>query len=147
MMYANFLELRHGEVQSRSLLPGSYTARGPRGTSGTPDDNTRDTYYSLACAPTASDRGNKQLKLALAFGSLETRSLLGGLLWMLDRPLFVILLHFSIVSSPVEAGSLLGVFCAFGRLLGVLRPLFAHGVSSFFPLKTSGSQFLLQHSS
>jgi hypothetical protein len=66
---------------------------------------------------------------------------------MLDRSLFVILLHFSIVSSPVEAGNLLGVFCAFGRLLGVLRPLFAHGVSSFFPLRTSGSLFLLLHSS
>jgi len=66
---------------------------------------------------------------------------------MLDRSLFVILLHFSIVSSPVEAENLLGVFCAFGRFLGVLRPLFAHGVSSFFPLKTSGSLFLLQHSS
>ena len=89
--------------------------------------------------------GNKQLKLALAFGSLGPRSLLGlfgplgGLLWMLDRSLFVILLHSSIVSSLVEAGSLLGVFCAFGRFLGVLRPLFAYGVSSFFPLKTSGS--------
>jgi len=89
--------------------------------------------------------GNKQLKLALAFGSLGPRSLLGlfgplgGLLWMLDRSLFVILLHFSIVvPSPVEAGSLLSVFCAFCRLLGVLRPLFAHGVS-FFPLKTSGA--------
>src|SRR5829696_7170904 len=143
-MHAN-LKLKQGEVQLRSLLSGAYTASGPRGTSGTPAANARETYYSLACAPTASDRGNKQLELALAFGSLGTRSLfglfgpLGGLLWMLDRPLFVILLHFSIVSSPVEAESLLGVFCAFCRLLGVLRLLFAHGVSSFFPLETSGT--------
>jgi hypothetical protein len=80
------------------------------------------------------------LELAAAFGPLGPRGFLGGLPWMLDRSLFVILLHFSIVSGPVEAGSFLGVFCAFCRLLGVLRPLFAHGVSySFFPLKTSGS--------
>jgi hypothetical protein len=70
---------------------------------------------------------------------------LGGLLWMLDRPLFVILLHFSIFSSPVEAGSLLGVFCAFGRLLGVLRPLFfTHAASSFLPLRNSGHRFSSQ---
>jgi hypothetical protein len=60
---------------------------------------------------------------------------------MLDGPLFVIRLDPSIVSSPVDAGSLLGIFCTFGRLLGVLRPLFAHGVSSFFPLRTSGPPF------
>jgi hypothetical protein len=66
---------------------------------------------------------------------------LGRLLWMLDRPLFVILLHFSIVSGPVEAGSLLGVFCAFGWLLGVLRPLFTHAASSFLPLSNSGQRF------
>src|SRR5215204_2602123 len=106
-MHAN-LKLRQGEVQLRSLLSGAYTASGPRGTSGTPAANARETYYSLACAPTASDRGNKQLELALAFGSLGTRSLFG----------------------------LFGAFC---RLLGVLRLLFAHGVSSFFPLETSGT--------
>jgi hypothetical protein len=99
------------------------------------------------------DRDNERLELAAACGSLGTRGFLslfgplGRLLWMLDRPLFVILLHFSIVSSAVEAGSLLGVFCAFGRLLGVLRPPFAHGVSSFFPLRISGALFLLLHSS
>jgi hypothetical protein len=60
---------------------------------------------------------------------------------MVDRPLFVILLHPSIVSGPVEAGSLLGVFCAFGWLLGVLRALFAHDASFFFPLRTSGQAF------
>jgi hypothetical protein len=60
---------------------------------------------------------------------------------MLDRPLFVILLHPSIVSGPVDAGSLLGFFCAFGRLLGVLRALFAHDASFFFPLRSSGPPF------
>jgi hypothetical protein len=61
---------------------------------------------------------------------------------MVDRPLFVILLHPSIVSGPVEAGSLLGVFCAFGWLLGVLRPpLFTHAASSFLPLSISGQRF------
>ncbi len=44
---------------------------------------------------------------------------------MFDRPLFVIRLHPSIVSGPVNAGSLLGIFCAFGGLLGVQRPLLA----------------------
>jgi hypothetical protein len=88
-----------------------------------------------------SDGGNKQLKLTLPFSSLGTRGFfslfgsLGRLLWMLDGPLLVILLHPSIVvSGPIEAGGLHGVFCAFGRLLGVLRPLFAHG-ASFFPLR------------
>jgi hypothetical protein len=38
-----------------------------------------------------------------------------------------------VVSGPLDAGSLLGYFCAFGRLLGVLRLLFAHA-TSFFPL-------------
>src|SRR5829696_401864 len=64
---------------------------------------------------------------------------------MLDGPLLVILLHPSIVvSGPVEAGCLLGLFCAFGRLLGVLRPLFAHG-ASFFPLRrVAGSVFIVR---
>src|SRR5215211_6393269 len=75
-MHAN-LKLRQGEVQLRSLLSGAYSASGPRGTAGTPAANARETYYSLACAPTASDRGNKQLELALAFGSLGTRGLFG----------------------------------------------------------------------
>jgi hypothetical protein len=62
---------------------------------------------------------------------------------MLDGPLLVILPHPSIVfSGPIEAGGLLGVFCAFGRLLGVLRPLFAHAASSFFPLRSvAGKRF------
>jgi hypothetical protein len=60
---------------------------------------------------------------------------------MLDRPLLVIRLHPSIVSSPVDAGGLLGIFCTFRWLLGVLRPLFAHAASFFFPLRTSGPPF------
>jgi hypothetical protein len=68
------------------------------------------------------------------FGSL------GRLLWMLDGSLLIILLHPSLVADPLDAGSLLGFFCAFGRLLGMLRSLFAHG-ASFFPLKASGPPF------
>src|SRR5215203_1943556 len=49
---------------------------------------------------------------------------------MLYGPLLVLLLHPSIVIfGPLGAGSALGVFCAFGGLLGVLRPLFAHRAS------------------
>jgi hypothetical protein len=54
---------------------------------------------------------------------------------MLDRPLRVILPHPFIVSSSLHAGSLLSFFCAFGRLLGVLRPLFTHDASLFSPLR------------
>jgi hypothetical protein len=46
---------------------------------------------------------------------------------MLYRPLLVIHCHPSIVSSPVDARSLLSSFFGtFGWLLGVLRALFAH---------------------
>jgi hypothetical protein len=46
---------------------------------------------------------------------------------MLYRPLLVIRCHPSIVSSPVDARSLLSSFFGtFGWLLGVLRALFAH---------------------
>ncbi len=65
---------------------------------------------------TFSDRGNKRLKLALAFGSLGTGSLfgsLGGLLWMLDGPILVIRPRPFLVSGPLDAGILLGVFRAF----------------------------------
>jgi hypothetical protein len=38
--------------------------------------------------------------------------------------------------SSLDARRFLSFFCAFSRLLGVLRSLFAHGVSSlFFPLR------------
>jgi hypothetical protein len=89
----------------------------------------------------------EQLELTVAFDSLGTRgflslfSSLGRLLWMLDRPLFVICWHPFIVCSPLDARSLLGFFCAFRRLLGVLRMLFAHAASSFSPLRTSGLPF------
>jgi len=49
---------------------------------------------------------------------------------MFNGPLPGNLLHPSIVSGPLDAGGILGFFCAFGRLLGVLRPLFAHGAPS-----------------
>jgi hypothetical protein len=92
----------------------------------------------------------EQLELAVAFNSLGTRGLLslfsslGRLLWMLDRPLFVICWHPFIVCSPLDARSLLGFFSAFRRLLGVLRVLFAHAASSFSPLRTSGLPFSSQ---
>jgi hypothetical protein len=95
---------------------------------------------------TIRDRGTEHLELAVAFNSLGTRGFLGifctfrRLLWMLDGPLLLILLHPSLVSDPLDAGSLLGFFCAFGRLLGMLRSLFAHG-ASFFPLKASEPPF------
>jgi len=55
---------------------------------------------------------------------------------MLDGPLLAILLRPSIVfSGPLYAGGLLGFFCAFGRFLWMLRTLFAHAASSFFPLR------------
>jgi hypothetical protein len=59
---------------------------------------------------------------------------------MLYRPLLVVRRYPFVVSGPVEAGGLLGVFCAFGRLLGVLRSLFAHGTSfvlALFDVRTS----------
>src|SRR5215208_6211850 len=89
----------------------------------------------------------EQLELAVAFNSLGTWGLLslfiplGRLLWMLDRPLFVICWHPFIICSSLDARSLLGIFCAFRRLLGLLRPLFAHAASSFLPLRTSGLPF------
>jgi hypothetical protein len=52
---------------------------------------------------------------------------------MLYGPLLAVLVHPSIVaffSGPLEAGGLLGFFCAFCRLLGMLRTLFAHAASS-----------------
>jgi hypothetical protein len=52
---------------------------------------------------------------------------------MLDRPLFVIRLHPSIVSSPVDAGGLLGFFGAFRRLLGVAGTFFAHAAPFLRP--------------
>jgi len=99
---------------------------------GAPADNTHRTYRALACVLTFSDRGDTQLELALAFGSIGTRSplglfgSLGRLLWMLYGPLLVIRLHPSIVSGLVDARSLFSFFGTFGRLLGMLRPLFAH---------------------
>src|SRR5215213_1272856 len=84
---------------------------------------------------TLSGRGNRQLKLASAFGSLGAKGFfgsLGRLLWMLYGPLLVRLLHPSIVFfGPLGAGSTLGLFRAFGRLLGVLRPPFAHAVPPY----------------
>jgi hypothetical protein len=84
---------------------------------------------------TLSGRGNRQLRLASAFGSLGAKGFvgpLGWLLWMLYGPLLVLLLHPSIVFfGPLGAGSALRLFCAFGRFLGVLRPLFAHRASFF----------------
>src|SRR3954451_1869522 len=74
-------------------------------------------------------------RLASAFGSLGAKGFfgsLGRLLGMLYGPLLVLLLllHPSIVFfGPLGAGSALGLFRAFGRLLGVLRPLFAHRAS------------------
>src|SRR5215203_4318595 len=65
-------------------------------------------------------------RLAVVFGSLGTRGSLSWLLWMPYRPLLVIRWHSSIVSSPVDARSLLSFFGTFGWLLGVLRALFAH---------------------
>ena len=62
---------------------------------------------------------------------------------MLDGLLRLIRLHLSIVvSGPLGAGGLLGLFCAFGRFLGVLRTLFANGASSF-PLEASGPPFFI----
>ena len=88
--------------------------------------------------PVLSDRGDNRLKLARAFGSLGSKSLfgsLGRLLRMLDGPLLAILLRPSLVySGPLGAGGLLGVSFTFGRLLRMLRPLFAHD-ASFSPLK------------
>jgi|SRR5215217_4252155 len=68
----------------------------------------------------------RESRLAVVFGSLGTRGSLSRLLWMLYRPLLVIRWHSSIVSSPVDASSLLSFFGTFGWLLGVLLVLFAH---------------------
>src|SRR5215208_1092459 len=72
-------------------------------------------------------------RLAVVFGSLGTRGSLSffcslsWLLWMFYRPLLVIRWHPSVVSSPVDARSLLSSFFGtFGWLLGVLPALFAH---------------------
>jgi hypothetical protein len=54
----------------------------------------------------------------------------------------VLLLHPAIVSGSLEAGGFLGFFCAFGGLLGVLRALFAHGIS-FFLIWASGPPFFI----
>jgi hypothetical protein len=48
---------------------------------------------------------------------------------MLYGPILGILLHPSTVSGLFGARGILGFFCAFGRLLGMLRSLFAHGAS------------------
>jgi len=80
--------------------------------------------------PDLSDRGNEHLELAATFSSPGTRgflslfSPLSGLLRMLHRLLFVICWHPFIISSPLDARRLLGFFCAFRWLLGVLRALF-----------------------
>lgn len=62
--------------------------------------------------------------LARAFCSVGIKGLfgpLGRLLWMLYRSLLVLLLPPSIVfSGPLGAGWALGLFCAFGRFLGVV---------------------------
>src|SRR5215212_10313223 len=104
------------------------------------------TTLVTVCLPsrvTLSGRGNRQLRLASAFGSLGAKGFfgsLGRLLWMLYGPLLVLLLHPPIVFfGPLGAGSALGLFRAFGRLLGVLRPLFAHRAS----LSARPSTFLL----
>jgi hypothetical protein len=63
---------------------------------GAPADNTHRMYCAPACVLTFSDQGDTHLELALAFGSIGTGSplglfgSLGGLLWMLYRPLLVI---------------------------------------------------------
>src|SRR5215218_5291929 len=63
----------------------------------------------------------------LAWWAARLAVVFGSLLWMLYRPLLVIRCHPSIVSSPVDARSLLSSFFGtFGWLLGVLRALFAH---------------------
>ena len=68
---------------------------------------------------------------------IDTKSLIGSLgrlLWMLYGTLLVIRRCPLIFRSPLGARSLLGFFCAFGLILGVLRPLFAHGASFYFRL-------------
>jgi len=60
---------------------------------------------------------------------------------MLYGPLLVIRWHPFIIASSLDARGLLGFFCTFRWLLGVLRPLFAHAASFFFPLRTSGPPF------
>jgi hypothetical protein len=58
---------------------------------------------------------------------------------MLDRPLLVIRWHPFIISSPLDARRLLGFFCAFRRLLGVLRALFfAHELPPSSRLRLAG---------
>jgi len=62
---------------------------------------------------------------------------------VLDGRLLAALLPPSIIlSGPLYAGGLLGFFGAFGGLPGMLRALFAHGTSSFFPLRrVAGHRF------
>jgi hypothetical protein len=87
----------------------------------------------------ASDRGDRRLKLARAFGSLGAKGLLGPLgrlLRVLSVALLVILLHPTIVFFGPLGAEGLGLSCAFGRFLGVVWSLFAHRISSFFPLLT-----------
>ena len=93
------MELRLDGILSRSqktcssdpIVPAFHEAR-----LGAPAESTRRMYCALACVLTLSDRGDTQLELALAFGSIGTGSplglfgSLGGLLWMLYRPLLVI---------------------------------------------------------
>jgi hypothetical protein len=94
---------------------------------------TRRVLRLWSLAPSTNILAWWAARLALVFGSLGTRGSLsffcslGWLLWMLYRPLLVIRCHPSIVSSPVDARSLLSSFFGtFGWLLGVLRALFAH---------------------
>src|SRR5215204_7519533 len=93
---------------------------------------TRRVLRLWPLAPSPNILAWRAARLAVVFGSLGTRGSLsffcslGRLLWMLYRPLLVIRCHPSIVSSPVDARSLLSFFGTFGWLLGVLRALFAH---------------------
>src|SRR5215204_845030 len=94
---------------------------------------TRRVLRLWSLAPSTNILAWWAARLALVFGSLGTRGSLsffcslGWLLWMPYRPLLVIRWHPSIVSSPVDARSLLSSFFGtFGWLLGVLRALFTH---------------------
>jgi hypothetical protein len=94
---------------------------------------TRRVLRLCSLAPSTNILAWRAARLAVVFGSLGTRGSLsffcslGWLLWMPYRPLLVIRWHPSIVSSPVDARSLLSSFFGtFSRLLGVLRALFAH---------------------
>jgi hypothetical protein len=54
---------------------------------------------------------------------------------MLYGPLLVIRWHPFIIASSLDARGLLGFIGAFGRLLGVLRALFAHELPPSAPLE------------